>query len=260
MGTTSTQQSTSSGSTSPWKPAQPFLENSMGEADSLFNSGVGSQVNTQSTVVPFANQTMQGMGQIEGFAGNQNTVNMMQKPLQQSSALMDILSPIARGDFANDNTFNQTLGAAQDAAGTQVNLAMSDMGRYGGGQHQATMAKAIGDMTNDAQLKRQSWAAQQMGQTGNEMGNMYANSMLPGQALMQLGGNYENLMKNQIDDQLRIFNEQQNKPWEQLARYNAIVSGAGSLGSQSSSKATTPSSQPSVGQQLLGFGLSALGG
>jgi hypothetical protein len=259
MGTTTTQTSTGSSSSEPWKPMQPFLKNSATEADSLFNAGVGSQVYTGSLATPFANQTTQGMGLIEDFIKGPGGT-WMQKPIQESAGMMDILSPIARGDFSNDTTFKNTLGAAQDDAATQVNLAMSDMGRYGSGVHQGTMARTIGDVTNDAMLKRQAWASDQLRGYGNDMAGNFASAMAPGGALMQIGGNYEQLMANQIADQLRIFNEQQNKPWEALARYNAIVSGAGQLGSSSTSKATTPSSQPSIGQQLLGFGLSALGG
>lgn len=262
MGSSGTQTTTTTGSSSsePWKPMQPYLKNSAAEADALFNSGIGSQVYTGSTVVPFAKQTMAGMNNIEGFANN--NAGVMQKPLQQYSGLMDILSPIARGDFGADTTFKNTLGAAQEAAGTAVNQSMSDMGRYGSGLHQTSLAKSIGDLTNDAMLKRQAWAAGQMSDTGQQIRSAFEGGMMPGQALMQIGGNYENLMANQINDQLRIFNQQQSVPWEQLARYNAIISGAGALGGQTSSqsKATTPSNQPSMGQQLLGFGLSALGG
>ena len=93
---------------------------------------------------------------------------------------------------------------------------------------------------------------------GNAMPGAFQTAMAPGQQLQQIGANYENLAGNQINDQLRIFNEMQNRPWEQLARSNAIYSGVGGLGA----KSTSTSQQPGTnwGQTALGYGLAGLGG
>jgi hypothetical protein len=58
-----------------------------------------------------------------------------------------------------------------------------------------------------------------------------------------------------MNDKLRIFNETQSKPWENLARLNGIASGAGSLGG------TTTQSQPGQNPFLtaLGYGASGAG-
>ena len=141
----STTQTKTNANAEPWKPAQPYLQNAMGEADSLFNAGVGSQVNSTSQVVPFAQQTMQSMNQMQQLAGDQ--YGNLQKPINSFGQMISDLTPIARGDFSGDSLFNQNLGIAQDAARGAVDLAASGVGRYGGGQHQATMAKSIGDLT-----------------------------------------------------------------------------------------------------------------
>jgi hypothetical protein len=77
----------------------------------------------------------------------------------------------------------------------------------------------------------------------------------PAQSLMQVGAMNEDLATRQVNDKLRIFNEQQNKPWENLARMNAIASGAGQLGS------TQTTSQPGANPflQTLGYGLTGAG-
>jgi hypothetical protein len=93
---------------------------------------------------------------------------------------------------------------------------------------------------------------------GNSMGQAYQTANAGNQSLAQIGGNYEQLMSNQIQDQNRIFNETQQKPWDALAQYNAIVSGAGQLGKQGSETVSTPTTP--MWQQMGGFGLAALGG
>lgn len=251
----STTQTKTDANAAPWKPAQPYLQNAMGEADSLFNAGIGGQVNTTSQVVPFAKQTMQSMNQMQNLA-NQQAGNL-QKPINAYGQMISDLTPIARGDFSGDNLFRQNLGIAQEAAANAVDQSTSGVGRYGGGMHQATMAKSIGDLTNQAMLDRQNWAAGNLQNFGNAMGQAWGTANLGNQALAQIGGNYEQLMANQLQDQNRIFNETQNLPWDQLARYNAIMSGAGQLGSRTSQTVNTPTTP--LWQQGLGFGVSALG-
>jgi hypothetical protein len=252
----STTSTKTDANAAPWKPSQPYLQNAMGEADSLFNAGVGSQVNSTSQVVPFAQQTMQSMQGTQNLANQQQ--GNLQKPINSYASMIDALNPIARGDFSGDNIFRAGLQNAQDAARQSVDLSASGMGRYGSGTHQATMAKAVGDLTNQAQLDRMAYASNGLQQFGNAMPGAYSTANMGNQSLAQVGGNFEQLMANQIQDQNRIFNETQNAPWDALARYNAIISGAGQLGSKTSQTATTP--QTPLYQQAAGFGLSALGG
>lgn len=262
-GSRTTTSGTTTGSAEPWKPTQPYLKAIMGDTDALYKSGVGAQVNTMSSVVPFSQQTTQGMDQIQSLANQSG--DLMRKPLQGYGEIMDYLKPIAMGDFSNDPTFNQTIGAAQDAGRTAVNMSASNAGRSGSGVHQSTLARTLGEMTDRLKLGRQNMALDAFGQYGTQLPGAFAAAQAPSDALMQIGGNYEQLMANQINDQFRIFNETQNKPWEQLAQYNAILSGAGQLGRSESGTAQTVSNtktsapNPIGWQNLLGFGLSALG-
>lgn len=52
----------------PWTAAQPALKTGLEDAQNLYKGGVGGQVYTGSTVIPFAGQTMAGMGAIENQA------------------------------------------------------------------------------------------------------------------------------------------------------------------------------------------------
>lgn len=52
----------------PWDAAQPTMRTALAGANNLYNAGVGGQVYTGSTVVPWAQQTMQGAGGIQSNA------------------------------------------------------------------------------------------------------------------------------------------------------------------------------------------------
>ncbi len=63
-GSSQTQTQTSE----PWGPTKPLLEQGLADALKLYQSGVGSQVYTGSTVIPYSLQTTKGMNGLEGLA------------------------------------------------------------------------------------------------------------------------------------------------------------------------------------------------
>jgi hypothetical protein len=73
--------------------------------------------------------------------------------------------------------------------------------------------------------------------------------------LFKLGQLNEDMYTRQMNDKLRIFNEQQNRPWENLSRFQAINSGAGQLGG--SQTQTSPGQNPFL--QAAGYGLTGAG-
>lgn len=166
----------------------------------------------------------------------------------------------------------------------QVNLGASAAGRYGSGMHQGAVAKNVGEVTNNAILSdyqnfqgRRDAANQSlfgMGQNAfnnrqnalssisglaqqgiSNLGTAYTGMNAPAQDLMSVGSMNEDLATRQMNDQLRIFNEQQNLPWENVSRLNAIASGAGSLGG--TTRQTQPGQNPFM--TALGYGASGLG-
>jgi hypothetical protein len=251
--TTTTSQTSA---TEPWAQAQPYLQKAMAAAGNEFDAGTGSQVYQGTTVVPFANQTIAGMNQIEGLASN--AAAPMQNPMAAYSGMMQTLNPIAQGDFSNDTTFNNTLGRAQQDARTGVDLSMSGAGRYGGAMHQGNIAREIGDLTNRAMLQRQDWASQQMQNYGNAMPQAFQTAMMPAQAMMGVGSAYEGLAGNYLNEEMRKFDAQKNAKWDDIARLNAIATGAGQLGGTTSGTAQVPNPNYTSPSQIFGGGLSLL--
>jgi hypothetical protein len=256
-----TTQSNTTSQQGPWSAADPYIRNVMGEANALYSGGVGNKVFQGSTVIPYASQTMSGVGDMERIASD--NAGTMGKPLQSYSGMMDVLDPIAKGDFSKDTTFMNNLGAAQDAAKTAVGLQMGDTGRFGSATHAKTLSRSVGDLTNQAMLERQNWASGELGKYGAAMPSAFSAAMMPADTKMQVGGMFEDLANREKQDEIRKFDASQNVPWENLARVAAIYGGAGQMGGTTtgSSSGTTlaPSGKPSIGQQALGFGTSVVG-
>lgn len=94
------------------------------------------------------------------------------------------------------------------------------------------------------------------GQAGvGNMASAYDLAQKPYQTQMQIGGMYEDLASRLKNDELRIFEAKKNAPYDQIARLNALVSGAGQMGG------TTISSQPGQNPFLtaMGYGATGLG-
>lgn len=168
---------------------------------------------------------------------------------------------VANSNFdVNANpAFQQVLQQAQRGATDAVSNSAAAAGRYGSGVHQGNLAREVGDLTsrmvgneyNNWQNRRD--AANQsmfgMGQQGQSnlasaraslaglgqqafgnLGSAYQGMNAPVQDLMKVGSMNEDLARRVMNDRLRIFDSANNAPWEQLARFNAIASGAGQLG------------------------------
>lgn len=267
---TTTQTTTSE----PYKAAQPLLGQGMGDALNLYKNGGLVKPNTMSTVVPYANQTVQGMQGLQAL-GNANTggngvsghyqdiINSGGFNTPQNEALAGIRQT-ATGDFdlSSNPAFQQVLGRAQGDTINAVTQAASAMGRTGSGAHQGVMAREVGDLTarmvGDEYRNwqgRQDGAQQALfaaGQTGMEnLGGAYQGAQDSYSPLMQVGSMYEDLAGRNLNDQLRIANETANAPFANIQALLGAASGAGQYGTQSAT-AQGPSNTFS---NILGAGL-----
>lgn len=280
-----TTQNTSS---QPWAAAQPALKTAIGGAESLYNSGVGSNPYPNSTVVPLSDPTLQGLNQMTS-AGNAwwprfskqfgNVVDVSNQgglnDLQRSSVAQ--LQPMASGEMlVKNNPFTDAVVNKQaDLIQNRLAEQAGAMGRYGSGTHQALLTRELGDLANQAYSQDynrerqymqdaigsvfnagQQQYANQLNNT-TALSNAYQAAMLPSQTLMQAGSSYEDLQGRQINDQIRQWEGQQNASWARLASLNSIASGAGALGGTSYGTAQQPSNSNPLGFLPL---LAGLGG
>lgn len=269
-----TTQSTSQ----PWTDAQPALKQSIGAAQNLYNTGVGGQTYTGSTVVPFDINTTNAIGQgaQNGYANSggrglsgqdQAIINSGGYNPAQLAALKNTTAT-ANSTFNVDNNpaFRSVLQQATDSATNAVNGIASAAGRYGSGADQSLLATNVGNTAgqltnteyNNWQNRRDAANSNlfNMGQTGfGNMGAAYQGMQAPLADIGKLGAMQEDLANRTMQDKLRVFDSQQQTPWDNLSRLNAIASGAGQLGSTSTQ--TQPGQNPFL--TALGYGATGLG-
>ncbi|MDV4166190.1 hypothetical protein R1538_34640 [Rhizobium leguminosarum] len=265
---TGSSKTTTSSNSAPWAAAQPALKQGIGAAQSLYNSGTGAQVYNDSTVVPWDEKTMQGLHATvnsananiggNGLSGQlQGVINNGGYNAGQLEALNNTRQ-VANGSFNinEDPGFQQVV----DQASNSVNGMASGAGRYGSGTNQQLLGSTIGDLgarQYQAFQTRKDAANSNlfnMGQTGfGQLGQAYSGMQAPAQDLMKVGAMNEDLSTRNMNDRLRIFNEQQNRPWENLSRFQAINSGAGQLGGSQTQ------SQPGQNPWLTALGYGATG-
>ena len=202
------------------------------------------------------------------------------------------LNPIAAGQARQQNPYLDEVisRSAADITGAG-NMAASAAGRYGSGGYQGVTQKAIGDMA--APLRFADYNTQQqrmdqairdtfgMGTTGFQqrggaisdlatlgqqqwnnitglptaMGNAFQQALAPSGARRAVGAEYEDLYTRQLNDQERIFREQQQQPWQNISNLNAALGGQAAQFGTIKGSATTPT--PSLLAQGLG---GAIGG
>ncbi len=267
---------TTTQTSAPWTGAQPALQQAIGQAQNLMSTGVGQQIYGGSTVIPWSSQTQQAMGNIQNNAnantGNAGLSGQLQGVINsggynqpQQDALSNTRN-LANSQFSVTPELQKVLDAQGSKVSDAVNLNASAAGRYGSGANQTLLAKNVGDLANQTIYNdynnfvgRRDAANSNlfnMGQQGfNNLGAAYTGLNAPNQDLMNIGAMNEDLATRYKNDELRLFNDTQNKPWEQVSRLNAIASGAGSLGS------TTTESKPGSNPFLtaLGYGNTGLG-
>lgn len=260
----------------PYAAAQPLLNKAMGDALKLYNDGGLVKPNTQSTVVPYAQQTTQGMNALQGLANDNIGSNGLSGQLQsiinnggynsdQQTALEGIRNTATGSfDINSDPGFQQVLDKTQNA----VNQNAAGLGRYASGTHEGVMTRELGDLGarqyQDFQTRKDN-AQQQLfnaGQTGQ--GNLvsaFDAAQAPSNILMGLGSMNEDLYGRTLNDQLRIASEAQNAPFANAQALNAIASGAGSFGTNTQ-QAQGPSNTLSnaVGAGLGAMSLGSSGG
>ena len=259
----------------PYAAAKPLLNKGMGDALNLYNNGGLVKANTQSTVVPFSQQSMAGMGSMQQGAEAAMQPGGLSSQFgsiiqnggfndPQKTALQGIQSTAtSQFDPWNNPAFRQVLDQSLDSAKQGVNANASAMGRYGSGTHQGTMqreqgnlaSRMIGDEYRNWQGRTD--AAQQQlfnaGQQGmNNLMPSYEGMMAPGQTMMDIGGLYEDLMGRTMNDRLRISQEQQNLPLANIQTLLGIAGGGGNFGTQKTTAQMPGSTASNIMGGLLG--------
>lgn len=223
----------------PWAPQGAKLEHGYNQAAQLLGSGIGSHSFPGATYVPMSNQTGQGLGQIESLAGQGGQLT----PMASGEA-----AKVLGGHYLNAGNpeFQGMVNRIGQSIRPNIDATFAAAGRGGSGAHANAYSSALADAAGNL-------AYQNYGDERNRMTS--ALGMAPGldaarfadaERLMQAGGVREGYAGMELQDALRRFNEQENLPWQNLARYQAIISG-GSPGSTTTQMIPTQSNPWATG-------------
>ncbi len=241
---------------SPYEPSEPYLNNILSEAFKLYQSGAGAQYYPGSTVVPFAQQTQEGLQGLENLSRNQLSGSPM---IQQAG---NVFSSYAAGQAPN--TFsgmaqlspqNAYLGNLQSSIANQSLNAIQNqfggMGRTGSSpgaqaasqtaftQAYAPIATQVSEAERNRQLGMQQdalsrqQAANQYGQQQQLMaagrlpamqGFADARALQGAQGLAGVGGAFEDLQSRFLQEDLQRYQYEQMSPYNRLAQYAGIIS------------------------------------
>ena len=260
----------------PWAPAQPYLQDIMGAASSYRGNDIGYIPYSGQTQSPEAWQLQSGLGRqadIAGanqygtpdiLAGQQLATNMIQN--QGLSPELRSLYQQAQGD---QNPYLQSiLNTSNRQIGDRVNASMSGAGRYGSGAHTDVMTRALAEAADPLLAQDYTRRQQQMqsiaegglqraGQWAQLAPTLDAAQYAPAERLANVGQYETSRSQAALDDQIKQYNAAQARPWEQLARYNAIIGGAGGLGG--TQVTSSPLQNPSATKSLFGGAIAGAG-
>ena len=237
------------------------------------------------------NKTMAGMDQLQNSRALNDTINGDGLNSYARNAMYNWQKD-ANGQFdLNSNpAFQQVQQNAVDNASKSVNAQAAAAGRYGSGVNQQVLGREVGNtaanlgyqeynnwqsqknqanqnlfnggntalanqsaaINTKAGLQQNLFNAQNAG-IGN-MSSAFNTLQDPSRAAMGVGSMYEDLYKRTLDDKLRVFNDSQNRPWEQVGR---LMGTANLTGQYAPSNVT--STAPGPNSLLQGVGQAATG-
>ena len=275
MSGSGTQQQTTTTSNQPYPAAKPLYDYAMGQSLDLAKSGNLFAPNTTSTVVPYSQQTTQGMNALQNTAnanlGGQGLSGQAQdilgaggyNPAQQES--MQYLSGAGTNpfDLSGNQAYQGYKNNQLDQIQNRVNAGASAYGRVGSGDNTGRLVRELSNAGNQMDLQQMgrldSLNSQRFnaGQQGiSNLGAAYDLQNQPVTDLMNVGSMNEDLYGRNLNDQLRIQQETQNQPMNTLQWLNSMAGGTGSLGTQTST-AQVPGQNPFL--SALGYGATGLG-
>lgn len=289
-GGSSQQPVTTTQSSSPWSGAQPHLLDVMAQAQAKSGQDIGYLPWTGPTQAPkdpaldlgLIHASSIAQQNAQGSPGVMGGLNLAQNMIANEGLSQGNRQAAGQyGSIYNDATGNQNpylldvIAANDRRIADKINSSMSGAGRYGSGAHTGVMARALAEAANP--ILAQDYTNRQQLRMGATQGleNLYSGGLAragqfsqlvpaleearyaPANQLMNLGNFETGRAQNDLAAQVNLWNAQQARPWEQLARYSGIVGGMGGLGGTTIK--TAPSNAAPTGQRILGGALGGAG-
>lgn len=251
MGKNNKQTTTQSTTSEPWKAAQPYLTDTMSNAQDIYNSGVGQQYYPGSTYVGMGQGTNAALTQMEQMAG-QGSPGV--------DAANQYVTDTVSGKYLQEGS-NPYLASIWNNQADEITNRLKDvysgMGRYGSAPMEGELARNLSAAHSNlyggaynAERDRMSGAA---GMAAGLDQARYQGT----DRLLAAGSVRDADAQAARDAEVARWNFNQQAPMNALDWYSQIVNGTAGLGGTTDSTMTEPG--PTFLQKLLG-GASAIGG
>jgi len=271
---TPTQTTTST--SDPWSGAQPGLNNLYSNATNQFNADVGYLPYGGNLQAPVNNLLTQGLGAEQNLAQSEpygsvgvNAARTLGTNMIQNEGLSGRLKSLYEQAQGDQNPYLQSmLDTSNRQISNKIGSSMSGAGRYGSGQHTDVAARAMAEAADPILAQDYARRQQQMqgiaeggltraGQWSQLMPTLDEARYTGAEHLQNIGKFYTDRAQQDLANQVATYNAQQARPWEQLARYANVLSGAGGLGG---TKVTTQNAyQPTTLQKIGGGAIAGAG-
>ena len=232
---------TTTSRTEPYAPAEPYLQDILGEAQNIYRSDVGRSFFPSSTVVPFAQQTQEALNLQQAQALEQAQTSPLQAQAAQtygqfaSSPMSSYGQLTPQADYLSgirEGITSDVLGSVQSQFGGMGRTGTSPMAQQavarGVTQAYAPIAAQLGSQERGReQAGMESAYGRQLQAAGQLPGMQQAMDMRRRGAIADLGGvgsAYENLAQRQLQDQIARFQFGQQAPINALNQYAGLIS------------------------------------
>lgn len=212
---------TSSTTNDAWKTLQPYMNDFLKKSQTAYNTGTWGKPYEGSTVVPFAQQTTDALGQIQNIAGQGDPMNQAAMQNAQgvisSGGMSDWQKGALGGTYdvatgatnvntegqlqgllnSNNSDFNAVLDRQSGALANDIGRGFSNAGRYGSAAMTGTIADQVGNFRQQAASdnfnQQQAQKAGLLNQIGQVQGTNIANQVGAGQAINNAGNQAQQL-------------------------------------------------------------------
>lgn len=146
------QTQTTHAQNNPWDPAQPLLNNILGDA-----TRIGDDMSVFTPT--YSDATRSGIDRMSQIGGSANPAEAAYSNLaagtgQGFGVSNSSLIGTARGDYLNSNPYlDSVLSTARQKAADSINRQFSGAGRYGSGSHAGVLADRLGAIETDARMQ-----------------------------------------------------------------------------------------------------------
>lgn len=241
----STKTATTTNTSAPWKSQQPYLEEIMKQAQSLYKNDNPTYY-PGNTVAGFSPQQEQAFGMAANRAVNGNA-NMK----AAAGYNQDVLS----GKYSGDPYQSQVFDNIKSQVLPAINSQFSSAGRYGSGAYADSAARGLTDAFAPYATQMYQNGLDRMQQAAAFAPTLAQNDYTDIAALADVGQQRQMLAQQEIQDAQNRYNFSQDAPYNKLGQYLQFV--GGNYGGVQTSQ--QPYQTQSPFSQILGGGLGLLG-